>query len=79
MTRKRHATALARIERVRDEIYAVMHPRRDVPFYQCLTAAPPGLRDKWQRACKARDDIEMAAIYAGKAYRSNTGSFYWSN
>lgn len=73
----RHAKALQAREVAQGKVYSVMAPRNDVPFFQCLSAAPSDIAQLWHDACAAQDLVEREAIDAGRAWRDARGGFNW--
>lgn len=77
--RAKHEKLIAAVEKLSDAVFAVVHPRNDVVFSECLRLAPPALVNAREAALAELWAFEAQLIDEGRAWRSATGATLFFN
>lgn len=63
------------LDRAMRDVFAVMAPRNDVPFSQCLDAAPDSVRDAYDLAYQNLLAWECEMVSQGRGWRDDRYHF----
>ena len=77
--KKAQAAILANLEKRKsaaaDAVYGSQFPRRDIPFSECLKAAPEAIAARYEQAVTAHVGFQCAMVEQGRGYWDDRGIF----